>query len=325
MLGKSRIFELNGYDPFLDYVKGICIFFVILAHNLPQQDLFLFPFCGDQAVPCFLLIQVFHVYKRGININSKIDVRKIFKRIILPFLVVSMVSAFLLYVTSDLSFMQVLEKGLAAGGYGPGSYYIWVYLQFVLLIPLCRYIFIYASGYKLLAIFVLISVLIELLCSHFHPSAIIYILLFLRYFFLIYLGYMLTVEKVNTIELLLLNVLSLVFIFLFYYSECDFEPFFFDNDWKIFHWIIYFYTASGFLYILRVSYHLAPAKLLKLVKCMGTYSYEIFLSQMFVFAFLRPDYLSFLKNWHINIGLIYISLTIILSIFPILIYKGYKR
>lgn len=53
MLGKSRIFELNGYDPFLDYVKGICIFFVILAHNLPQQDLFFISFLGRSSGPLF--------------------------------------------------------------------------------------------------------------------------------------------------------------------------------------------------------------------------------------------------------------------------------
>lgn len=59
--------QKEGYDPFIDYLKGVCIFLVVLAHCLPHTEYILFPLWGDQAVPLFLLIQVFHAYKHGVD------------------------------------------------------------------------------------------------------------------------------------------------------------------------------------------------------------------------------------------------------------------
>ena len=64
---KCRIELINeGYDPFIDFLKGICIFLVILKHALPASWEFAlyFPLWGDAAVPIFLLIQAFHFFKR---------------------------------------------------------------------------------------------------------------------------------------------------------------------------------------------------------------------------------------------------------------------
>lgn len=323
-MGKSNyIFELNKYDPTLDYVKGVCILFVVLTHNLPDQNGILFSFWGSQAVPCFLLIQSFHAYKKGICMDSKIDLKKMFKRILSPYFKLSIITFFLLACYSrfsDYTVLQIVKMGIAGGGYGLGSYYIWIYLQFFLLLPLCRHLFIRFSGWKLLAIFIGLSSAMELLCSYIHPSAAIYRLLFFRYFFLIYLGYMLTVKKLCfTVGICCLNIISLLFIYLFRYSNFLFEPFFFDSDWKIFHWITYFYTASAFLYFLKKSFDWIPLYVLKVIQQMGKYSLEIFMCQMFVFLSFRINYLSFLENKYIE-SIVYIIITTIMSIFPVLFY-----
>ncbi len=46
--------KTEGYDPYIDYLKGVSIFFVVLAHCLPMQNCLLFSFWGAQAVPLFL-------------------------------------------------------------------------------------------------------------------------------------------------------------------------------------------------------------------------------------------------------------------------------
>lgn len=61
-----------GYDPFIDYLKGISILFVVLLHCLPLQNYLLCSLWASQAVPIFLLIQVFHVVRGVIKINKSI-------------------------------------------------------------------------------------------------------------------------------------------------------------------------------------------------------------------------------------------------------------
>lgn len=55
----------NGYDEFLDYLKGISIIMVLINHGAQSiVDIALFPIWIYEAVPMFLLIQVFHAYKK---------------------------------------------------------------------------------------------------------------------------------------------------------------------------------------------------------------------------------------------------------------------
>lgn len=57
--------KTEGYDPYIDYLKGVSIFFVVLAHCLLIYNCLLFSLWGVQSVPLFLLIQTFHVHKKG--------------------------------------------------------------------------------------------------------------------------------------------------------------------------------------------------------------------------------------------------------------------
>ena len=80
----------EGYDPFIDFLKGICIVLVILTHCIPsviRRQTF-FAFWGMPAVPIFLIIQVFHSYKKGIDNVKRTDFIKIWQRIIKPFLLI---------------------------------------------------------------------------------------------------------------------------------------------------------------------------------------------------------------------------------------------
>ena len=62
------VFKRSGYDSFIDFLKGICILLVLLDHSLSLiKEYSLFAIWGRPAVPIFLLIQVFHAYKRGVD------------------------------------------------------------------------------------------------------------------------------------------------------------------------------------------------------------------------------------------------------------------
>lgn len=39
-------FKTEGYEPFLDFLKGCCILFVIGSHCLPAQQYILYPIWG---------------------------------------------------------------------------------------------------------------------------------------------------------------------------------------------------------------------------------------------------------------------------------------
>ena len=245
------------YDPFIDYLKGICILFVVLAHCLPKQDYILLSLWGQQSVPLFLLIQVFHAYKKGeIDINRYYNFKKLWHRIIFPFLLLVFVQVVLMTIVSDNDLLSILKGVVISGGIGPGSYYVWIYLQFFILLPVFLFFIKQIKKPWLLLCFVLLSVLSELICSYIDPPFWLYRLLFVRYLFLVYLGYMWTINNGVKIDrrAVFLSLVSIFFILLFQYTNIKMEPIFYDNNIKVYHWICYFYTAYLFVYLIDLCY-----------------------------------------------------------------------
>lgn len=320
----------DGYDPFIDYLKGISIFFVVLTHCLPRLDAMLFSLWGAQAVPLFLLIQTFHAYKRGVDRAGKMpDLAKLFHRILKPFFVFLAVELFLLIVIFDEDFFQTVKNTILAGGIGPGSYYVWIYVQFAFVIPLMALVInklksVIGRG-KICLLMIALSCLLELLCICTDIPEWLYRLLFFRYFFLIYLGY-LWVEKGICLngKTLLLSVVSIVSILLFTYTSINPEPFFFQTNWNISHWICYFYVAYLFVFFLKLGYGLLSEKLKSFICLMGKYSYEIFLLQMFVFAFFPSEMLSQVVENKYVFTFLTVLFTVTLSILPVLCWKGWR-
>lgn len=311
----------DGYDPFIDYLKGVSILFVVLAHCLPKQEYLLFSLWGAQAVPLFLLIQVFHAYKKGIDhVRLFFNLKKLFHRILKPFifLLTIEVGVLLLY-GHDL--VSVVKDAIIAGGIGPGSYYVWIYIQFFFLLPIVAVIIRRLNRFWCFFGFTLLCVMVEIICSYVHPHPAIYRLLFIRYIYLIYLGYLwvswgIVINKLTVF----LSILSIAFILLFVYGDLNLEPLFYSNAWALCHWITYFYTAYLFIYLLFFIYSLLGKHLKSFCYELGRYSYEIFLLQMFVFAFFPS--LDFIGNKYVEV-LLRIVLTTLLSIFPVLLYKKY--
>lgn len=319
-------FSKIGRDLSLDFVKGLCILLVLLHHTTGEafHEKSLFYVWGYPAVPLFLLIQVFQSYKNGYEARPW-GLLKIWQRAVMPFLIVEvLITACYLIFNPNLSWRQYLLGASYWGGTGPGSYYPWIYIQFALLLPLLRPLFRYIRGSWLTIIFLLLAVGGEVTCSVVQMPEWMYRLLFIRYVFLIYLGYLL-VEKgvVLNIITLTLSVVSLIVLYHLEIKEVDWSPWFYDSKgWRAFHWICYFYIAYPMLYILcKVFYRLPVNGFLENTICaLGSHSYAIYIFQLFYFSIIAPyigEKLLLLGNPVLE-NVLFILLSILLCSVPVI-------
>lgn len=251
--------------------------------------------------------------------------KKLFRRILKPFLCTLAIQFLLLVgIRGWESIGTLIKQVIGAGGIGPGSYYVWIYLQFYFLLPFFVRMMRGWSEVKIGCFFTILCIVLEVLCSYVDVPGWLYRLLAIRYLFLIYLAYLWVTKGIvlNTWTLVLSGI-SVVFILLFTYTDINWEPWFYDSDWKICHWLAYFYAAYLFIVILHLCYKHFWPKLNSLLCKMGRYSYEIFLLQMFVFTFLpSAQRLDIIGNIYLT-TLLRVMLAIILSIVPVLLYKRY--
>jgi len=287
-------FSKIGHDLSLDFVKGIAILLVLLNHctaSAFQQDSWFFLW-GYPAVPLFLLIQVFHVYKGGFGKKS-VRWGKIWTRAMSPFLIAEVVILVATIAMYPLEPVRHLLLSMAYwGGGGPGSYYPWIYFQFAILLPLLAPLFRKLSEKSLLVLFLSLSIGSEVFCNLAHIPEWLYRLLFVRYIFLIYLGYQMVVRGVVlNILTLSLSLLSVVALYFFEVKDFQLFPvFYYSESWKSFHWLCYFYIAYPMLYVLCRFFYWLPADswLEKTVCKMGEHSYAIYIFQLFYFVVIAP-------------------------------------
>lgn len=104
---------------------------------MPKLEFFGVCLWANMAVPIFLLIQTFHVFKKDPELVCFPNFVKLFRRIILPFILIQVIAvAIKCFGSEDVDFVQIAKSFIAAGGFGPGSYYPWIYLQMALALPI---------------------------------------------------------------------------------------------------------------------------------------------------------------------------------------------
>ncbi len=178
-------FSRMGIDLSLDFVKGFAIICVLLNHCLDseiRQQIY-FGLWGLPAVPLFLLVQVFHAYKQGVDIGRP-NFRKLWNRAIRPFVIVEVLNILFKALLNPLYTVGgVFATSIFWGGRGPGSYYPWVFFQFAILLPMLAPLFRKIHGVKLALLFLVMSIAGEMLCSIISMPGWLYRLLCFRYFF----------------------------------------------------------------------------------------------------------------------------------------------
>lgn len=315
----------EGRIEIIDYLKGVSIFLILLNHVIYNLNEIYAPFWIFQAVPLFLLIQVFHT-KRAFDSGkttfkkwfSKKSIVKLLKRIFLPFVVVQVIWTIIFVAQGQVPW------GVIEGGAGPGSYYVWIYLQFWLIIPLFVFLKDKYGNKACFIIGLLLSILEEIICSLFFDNLPMHVLLYRlfagRYLFLIPLGLFCFdfPIKMNW-KRLVLSLISIVFIYIERYTDIDLTPVFYKSQWPGFHWLAFFYTAFLFVFILQWLYNVLHEKVKKVLVVFGQSSYEIYIVQMLV--------LGLLWHWKSDVFVLNILIGIVklaLSIVPALIYKKIK-
>ena len=282
-------FNKDGYDPFIDFLKGVCIILVVITHCLPPvvEKYSLFPLWGRTAVPIFFIIQAFHAFKHN-STHISFKIKKLWHRITMPFLITEFAIALFLFLFSKNISWSIYINRIFDKGYGPGEYYPWIYLQFAFILSITVPITLkIKSLWKKALFFIFISQLFELLCCIIHPQEWpFFSRSFFRYSFLIFFGYIAATKgfSINW-KTILLSFFSLGLTSLFVYFNIDLSPFFFDNyQWKFCHWPCYFYIPYLFLFVLsKLQLLIKRFHLNNLFIQIGQYSYEIFLFQMFYF------------------------------------------
>ena len=339
------IFKKGERDPFIDFLKGFAIICVVITHNVPNQflDLILFPLWGEQAVPIFLLIQAYHGFNKlsqnqttFFAVFKKDTLLKLYRRILFPFFILLIIQISILLVLNILNVYKYdFSDILLSGGIGPGSYYIWIYLQFFFLIPLFKPLLEKLNLTASLIVFIGISTLFEVICSVTDISNVWYRVLFFRYFFILWLAFYISnfKFKLNFVTILF-SIISIMFIIVENYFNYNFEPLIFSSLWKGFHWPAYFYIVFILIPVLKLVFskivNSRLSSLSTLIERFGLYSYEIFLLQMFVFSFFTGETVkSILLKVGVNNSIITWSIFIFFStfmcIYPVLVYKKHIK
>lgn len=110
------IFNKEGYDPFIEFLKAYSIFLVVVAHCLPTviYNYTLFCIWGDMQVPMFILVQVFHAYKK--NNKPLINFKKLLKRIVIPFVLIQSFIVSILLITHPNAYREIFVETINGGG-----------------------------------------------------------------------------------------------------------------------------------------------------------------------------------------------------------------
>lgn len=324
---KQVTFVKAGYDPFIDFLKAYAIICVLIGHTIPHTDAWGYFFWAGMQVPLFILIQTFHFYKK----DSKLNVGKLLKRILIPFVVVGCFTFFmnLVFGKSNANALAIrwIRNG---GGAGPGSYYPLVYIQIALLLVCFKTLFLRYSKQTLLLVFLAISEACEITCSFLNVPEPLYRLMAIRYMFLLYLGWLWVKDgvKVNR-QIIVLCILSFLTIVYFQYfsKTINNEPWFFNTVWRTHRWPCYFYVSHGLVLILYYIWKEIQEYewICNVVKKLASASYEIFLVQMAVIALFKTDALPIVENTYIKFA-IWLVIVWSISIYGgMYFHKFYKK
>ena len=313
------VFDFSKKVELLDYIKGWSILFVILTHCLsrPIRSHLLFCTWGQMAVPLFLLVSttLFYRYGRPTEINFHIE--KLWARIIRPYCIFLLVMVICTLCLGTENIHSVLTKIIHKGGFGPGAYYVPMFVLFSLILPLTSS---FLSSYRKMFVLFILFLVISIASIIYLPSNP-YRLLPVRYLFLIPLGYIWAIKGICLNKVTMsLSFISFISLIVFHYSHMSFYPFFYTTQpWDYANWICYFWPAFFMPFVFRFLHYRNIVNTNYVFQYLGKRSYEIFILQMAVFYYLR--HFGFITS-HLPL---YVFLSITLSILPVYLYDKVKK
>ena len=311
----------------IDFVKGLAAISVVLLHTIPLCVLkgTLAVFHIWQAVPIFIFISFFLGFR---NLEGKESVfkyyyskdklKKLFLRIWLPLL--------LLAIIESIFFLVLGNKDKAVGSIlcydnGPGSYYVWCYMQIWLIVPaiyflLMRLGIVVGGG----GIFIL-SVLLDFLWERYvgvDPGHTCFRYLFLSVPAFMYLkGF----KRKNLVPLV---IVSMGYLVMTLYSNV---PIYADpilpDGWEAQTSIGYFYTLFLFILLSRLYAKMKTTKIKQYIAHVGTISWEVFLIQM---VLIGSGLLNAISTWMFHSVYLQVAFKVIaVPLISLLFAEIYKK
>lgn len=290
----------------IDYLKAISIISVIILHTLPVNilNITLCQFHIWNAVPIFIILSSFTTYiscdKKKLNLkelyNLEYIIKKI-KRIIYPIIYVFIITLLIGIIFNKEIYIGFRNLIAYMPVTGPGNYYITLLLQYIIISPLCYYLYKKMPKMSLI-ISLIINVISEVLLYYVQDNYL-YSSCLLRYTFLIFLGFYLfeiiiyknkRLDKKSKSFLIIGLIVSISYMIIINFYSIPF----FNERWKRQLFLADFYP----LMIVYLGFKFLPNKLDKIIN-IGKWSYHIFLVQM-VYFIINPIEIIFNKYLEIN-------------------------
>lgn len=281
--------DRNIHIDWVDGAKGVAILSVILLHSLPCLHEVGWLWHIGQAVSVFLFITAYLISVRMESIKAYFTfnrIAKMIKKVFVPFVIVLVFQLICLALIGKLPSFKTLIKD---GGIGPGSYYVWLYMQSWILIPfmvwLVRKVPVWASFLIMLAVSAMSEYAFVPMQSIEHIGEL-YRLLPVRYLMVLYLGCVWPILKDKqkyifyglafVSALLILNDVYLVDNM--WFANSFMGGGIVPSYWNGYHWYTAFYVLIPMAILEKVHYT-------EIWKQAGKYSWYIFLLQMMCFGF----------------------------------------
>lgn len=129
------LYAQDTHIDWIDGAKGVAIVAVVLLHSLPCLREMGWMWHIGQAVPVFLFITAYLISMRFESLRMYFQwerFAKMLKKVFVPFVVVLLIQ---LVCSALIGRLPSLKTVVKCGGIGPGSYYVWLYLQAWVIIP----------------------------------------------------------------------------------------------------------------------------------------------------------------------------------------------
>ena len=234
---------MNNRDLKLDVIKGIAIIMVIINHfewSSIERKNYLFPFTVNMAVPIFMMLSGYlysvSMKKQNHSLSGSYEWHLLLRRMLrytIPFLIAFIWIMLDPNVKSiDIQLKGVLEfiRYLINGGWGKGSYYYPVMIQFIFVFPLIFYIIEKTQEKGLLILFVVNGIYEFLAWAYYIPTQSFRVIV-LRYVFVIGAGvYAFYGFRLKPWMSVLLTALGAVFICSVFYS--GYKTQIINSDWS---------------------------------------------------------------------------------------------
>lgn len=227
---KERIWQM-------DYMKAICIFFVIITHyGLTYTEQIrnnIFWLLGiNMAVPVFIIISG---YMQGLSCDknhiatireyySFSNIKRKLASIIYPFLIIYFIECMQFYRMNSLS-IKFFLYGLFSGGYGPGSFYPLIMIQLILIFPIL-FFSIKKWPKQMLMVISAILLILEIISAVTHMNPELYRLLMIRYIGFVAAGIYLYLFDLPLRKVLIVAPVTILYLYMSVYEKCAFKGLF---------------------------------------------------------------------------------------------------